>query len=174
MITLENPKVVALLRDKEVIVNEARGCSKELEKLEKQIAKHDDKERAITASVNPTALIEQGNAIQQELEAKLKELEQIGNQIMETKLAAIPKAMLAKHKKLRDTKKTLEEQRSKLAIKAQKIKDKVVPILKKELAGKLAEFEDIEGAKVVGDKVQIETFNMLTEFEAKLRAKITQ
>lgn len=72
---------------------------------------------------------------------------------------------------------TLEETRRKVGLQVQKIKDKVIPLVKKLTDGKLAEFEEITQVDIKDGEIDITVVNVVEDFkrdylEAKKKAEI--
>ena len=168
---ITNNKLVKLLKDKDELVKVGRNTSKQIEKLDAKIKICEDKERGITEKVEPKELGDKTDKLQAEIQAKIKQFEKLAKEIMETKLKAIPASLEKEHKDLLAEKEKLERERNKIALKVQKIKDKAVPIIKKEVAPLLKEYEDIESAEVKGDAVVIKVFSHLEEFKARFNKK---
>ena len=59
----------------------------------------------------------------------------------------------------------LEAERNKCGLQIQKLKDKIVPIVKKEVDGKLGEFEDITTVELYGSDVIINTYDVVEDFK---------
>lgn len=170
MITLENKKLYDLIVSKDALVDVGRKISQELEGLEVKIKDFEEKEKKITAEVIPSpSLKEEGDKIAKSIEGSLATLEKIGRQIEEEKLAAIPPEMKRDHQDLIKQREVLERERNKVALKVQKIKDKAVPLIRKEVKPLLGEYDDIETAKTKGGKVVIVTFNHLEDFKSKFK-----
>jgi len=171
MIILKNKKIVSYLTEKEQLVNEGRRISKEIVKIEKEIASLDKKEKKITEKVNPAELIEQGEKLKAEINVKIGELQKISDQIGDAKIKAIPEKMVKRHYALRGDKEQLERERNKLALKVQKIKDRVIPLIKKEVTPLLQEYEDIEKVDVKKGEAVVTLFNHLEEFKRNFKKK---
>ncbi len=171
MITLNNPKLVKLLEDKEILVKAGRKVSSEIETIEFKINRYVEKEKAITAKVECKELVEKGTIINKQIDKLIAEIEVIAKEINTEKLSKIPKDVEVAHKDLMKQKEEKERERNKIALKVQKIKDKVVPIIKKEVKPLLKEYEDIETAKVEKGQVVIETFNHLEQFKTSFKNK---
>jgi hypothetical protein len=78
--------------------------------------------------------------------------------------------MKDEHMQLFKDKEKLERDRNKIALKVQKIKDKVIPIIQKEVKPLLLqEYDDIETAKVKDGVVVINTFNHLEDWKAAFK-----
>ena len=87
-------------------------------------------------------------------------------------MSAIPEEMKKKHYKLRDDKEKMEKDRNKIALKIQKIKDRVIPKIQKEVLGQLdGEFEDIDRVELKGAKAIAYTFSHLEEFKKRFLEK---
>lgn len=168
MITLENKKLADLISNKDLLVNEGRKITRDIESLESKIRSFENKEKLITGRIKVSKdLEERGNALTEEINKKVEELNKIGREVEQQKLDAIPKEIKDAHMDLLKKKEVLERDRNKIALKIQKIKDKVVPMIKKSVKPLLAEYDDIETAKAKGDNVEIVTFNHLEEFKKK-------
>ena len=173
MITLDHPRLVKLLEEKDLLVSEGRKITRDIENVEMKVKKYENEEKSITAKIKPDPTIEErGNRLVNEINERTRELEKLGKEIEQKKLEAVPEEIKKSHLSLLDQKEKLERDRNKIALKIQKIKDKVIPIIQKECKDKLInEFDDIETAKVKGGKIVITTFNHLEDWKAKFRKR---
>lgn len=170
MIIIDNKRLHDYIVQKDKLVDDGRAISRQIETLEVKIKRFEDKEKKITAKiVPPVELTDKGDAMAKELERLSAELGKIADQINQSKLDAIPEEMKNEHMQLLKEKEELERERNKVALKVQKIKDKVIPIVQKEVKPLLKEYDDIETAKVKDGKVVINTFNYLEDFKAKFK-----
>jgi len=170
MITLDNKKLHDLITLKDQVVGEGRAMSREIEEIERKILKFEKKEQVITAKVvPPKELTDKGEEIVKEVTKLNVELTKLANQINESKLAAIPEDMKTEHLALMKKREELERQRNKIALKVQKIKDKIIPLVQKEVKPLLNPYDDIETARTKDGKVVIETFNHIEEFKKKFK-----
>jgi len=170
MIELNNKKICDLLVMKDSIVADGIKISQKIEAIEKKAKVFEDKEKALTAKiVPPKEITDRGDVIVKQIEKLDKELSVIIKEINEAKLNAVPAKMKEEHLQILKDKEVLERDRNKLALKVQKIKDKVIPIIQKEVKPLLKEYEDIETAQVKNGKVVISTFNRLEEWKAKFK-----
>ncbi len=171
MITLENKKVHDFIVAKDTLVAEGRKISQKIEDTEKQIAAFEEKERKITAKViPPKELTDRGDTVVKEMMKHEDELNKIGKQINDFKLEAVPKEMKESHIKLLKEKEVLERDRNKIALKVQKLKDRIVPVVQKAIKPLLKdEFDDVSTAKAKDGKVIIETFSWLEDWKKQFR-----
>ncbi len=173
MITLDNKKIFGYLKDKEDLVTEGRKVTAELEKVEHKIKVLESREKVITAKVKVDPKIEEaGNLLVKEMDEKMKELQKLGDRVEQIKLEAIPDEIKKAHHELLAEREKLERDRNKIALKVQKIKDRVIPLIQKETKPLLAkEYDDIETAKIKDDKIIVTTFNHLDEWKRNFRKK---
>lgn len=170
-ITIENKKLYDLIEMKDGLVKIGRKISSELETLEFKIKKYQDKEKVITAKTEPKDLMTRGEIIRLELDRAMKEFEKIAEEIQKTKLEAVPKNIKDEHFALMKKREEMERERNKIALKIQKIKDKLVPILKKEITPFLQEYEDTESVELKEGKILVKTFNYLENWKKAFKNK---
>lgn len=170
MIKLENKRIHDFIAQKNELVDLGMKTTAGLEDIEKQIKRCEEKEKAITLKEKPDPVLkEEGDALVKVFNEALERLEEIGKQIEQKKMDAIPKDLLDEHKKLLKDKENIERERNKIAMKIQKIKDKVIPYIQKEVKPLLNEYDDIETADIKDGKIIIKTFNYLDDFKAKFK-----
>lgn len=178
MITLENKKLHDWIVAKDEQVYIGRAITREIEEIEMKIKRFEDKERKITGKiVPPKELTDRGDAVAKQISELSDELDKIAKQINDSKLAAVPEDMKTQHLQLLKDRETKERDRNKIALKVQKIKDKVVPIIQREvkplLQGKriievdVGRYDDIGTAKAKDGKVVIDKFNWLEDWQRK-------
>ena len=68
----------------------------------------------------------------------------------------------------------LENDRNKVALRVQKIKDKIIPFAKKIKKDQLGRYEDIQSIDLVGEDIVLTTFDYISEYKKQLEEKITQ
>lgn len=166
---LNNPKIVGYLKDKDTLIKEGRSISSFIEKLELRIAINDKAQRKITAKVETKELIKKGNALQTEINAKLKELEEVAYQIQRKKLNAIPVKIKEEFFELKGKKEALEKDRNKVALKVQKIKDRMIPLIQKEVKPLLKEYEDIETVILKDGQAEVKVFDRLADWKKSFK-----
>lgn len=172
MLEIKNKKLHDWIVDKDRLVDEGRKIQGEIEKIQTKIEGYEKQEKEITGKIIPKKeLTDEGDKLAKEIEATMKRLEVIGQQIEQEKLDAIPKEIKDSHQTLLKERQEKEREQAKIALKIQKIKDRVVPLIQKEVKPLLKEYEDIETAKTKNGKVFINTFNHLDEWKRKFKSK---
>jgi hypothetical protein len=168
MVEIENKKLHDLIVEKDRLVDIGRGITRDIVALENKAKVFEMKEKRITAKVVPAKeMTDRGDELVKQVTALNVELEKLARKINDSKLDAIPGDMKKDHLELLKKIEGLERDRNKVALKVQKIKDKVIPIIQKEVKPLLGEYDDIETAKTKDGKVMVETFNHLVEFKKK-------
>lgn len=172
MIELQHKKLRDLILLKDEIVTGGRKLTSEIERLERQVRVFEDKEKKITGKVEPDAALKaEGDALVEVFNKTLNRLEVIGKAIEKKKLEAIPDDVREGHKAVLKEIEKLDRDRNKAALKVQKIKDRIIPIIQGEVKPMLKEYDDIETAQVRGDKVIITTFNHLNDWMRKFKGR---
>ncbi len=116
-------------------------------------------------------MVAEGDLLAKGIEKTMKRLEELGQLIEKQKLDAIPEDMKLAHKAKMKEREVLERERNKIALKVQKIKDRVVPLIQKEVKPLLKEYDDIETAKTKNGKVIINTFNHLDDWKRMFKSR---
>ena len=171
MVELENVKLFKLIEDKDALVKVGRKISSELETLEFKINKLQEKEKVITGKYEPKDLLARGEIVRLQMERNMKEFNKVSAEIHQAKLDQIPKSMKDDHYALMKIREEKEEERNKIALKIQKIKDKLIPILKKEITPFLKEYEDTQTVELKNGKIVVETFSYLEDFKKQFKNK---
>lgn len=172
MITIENKKLADWIVAKDELVTEGRKIQGDIESLQKKIEVYEGKEKVITGKVVPKKeLTDEGDRLAKGIEGTMKRLEELGKLIEQEKLDAIPKEMKEAHQALLKERQEKEREQAKIALKIQKIKDRCVPLIQKEIKPLLKEYEDIETARVKDGKVVINTFNHLNDWIRQFKSR---
>jgi len=156
-------KMVKFLRDKNQLVEEGRKISKEIEEVDKDIAKNNEKQKEYTIKVEPPEIVKRGQDLVNEINALLQKLDDTAKEMENKKLEAIPFEVRQEYFELKDRKEKLEKERNKTALKVQKIKDKVIPMVRKRALPLITEYEDINTAEVENGVVVVEVVDLLQE-----------
>jgi seryl-tRNA synthetase len=165
MIKIKNPQLLKWIKEKEDLVIKGREISKEIEAVMNECSEYEAEEKKITANVKPKELGKKAEALKKEINKKIKEFEKLAEKIRDEKLKAIPKEIKTKHERAMEKKEELERNRNKLALKIQKIKDRMVPIIHQEVKPHLKKYEDIQSAEAVGDEVVVKIFSYLKDWK---------
>jgi len=100
---------------------------------------------------------------------KIKAIEQ---SIYDRMKANTDPALKTEYETLKKTKESLETERNKKALKAQRTKDKIIPLLRRLLIPHLQnEYEDLQGAELIDGVVKGYIFSHLEEWDKRFKEK---
>ncbi len=171
-ITIENDKLKKLLADKGELINEGRATSEEIEKLEKQLEDIDKEVQEIEKKVDTADLEKEATSATENFNEAVRRMDLIKQEIYNRMAKLVPEEL---SKRYEDTKKTIEEleiKRNKIALKAQKFTDKIIPLARKEMAKFIKdEFEDYESLTLENGIIKGIIFNQVEEFKANYRKR---
>ncbi len=172
-IILDNKKLHDFIVEKDLLVEGGRKISRDIETKEIKIKRLEEKEKKITSKVvPPKELTDRGDVVTLEIVKLSEELDKIGKQIHDAKLLAVPNDIRDEHLLLMKEVEKLERDRNKVALKVQKVKDKLVPLAQSLIKPLLKnEFDDVETAKAKDGKVVVSTFNYVEDYKKKLRSR---
>jgi predicted nucleic acid-binding Zn-ribbon protein len=170
-IKIDDKRVLKLLEEKEVLVKSGRRISDEILRMETKITDCETKEKKITAQHQHKEMGDKAEALKAQINKLVKEFEKVASDITLDKLAAIPKDLEKTHRDLMKAKEEKERERNKIALKVQKIKDRVIPMIKKHVTPHLAEYEDIQNVEVKKGEVVASVYSALDEWKESYRKK---
>lgn len=171
-ITIDNEKLLKLLSEKETLVNKGRSTSEEIEKVEKRLDDIDKEMIELEKGVDIKDLDERAQLATDAFNKAVEQMEEIKKEIYERMSKLVPKELKTEYEELSKTKDTLEKERNKIALKAQKYTDKIIPLARKEMAKFLEdEFDDFESLKLENGIIKGIIFNQVEEFKNNYRKR---
>lgn len=170
-IKIKDKRVLKYLQDKDELVKNGRRISDEITRIETKITDCETKEKKITSARQNPELGNKAEDLKAQINALIKEFEKVASDITVDKLSAIPKDLEKTHRDLMKQKEEKEQERNKIALKVQKIKDRVIPIIHKEVKPQLVEYEDIQTAEIVKDEVVVKIYSKLEEWKEAYQKK---
>lgn len=171
IIQIKDKRVLKHLQDKDELVKTGRRISDELERIETKILSCETKEKKITAERQDKELGDKAEALKAQINELVKEFEKVASDITLDKLSAIPKDLEKTHRDLMALKEEKERERNKIALKVQKIKDRVIPLIHKEVKPQLEQYEDIQTAEIVKGEVVVKLYSKLEEWKETYHKK---
>lgn len=169
-ITLENDKLKTLLTEKAVLITSGRAVSEEIETLEKDMADIDVQIQEVEKTVDLTDLHEREQPLVESVNKTIEEMEAIKKEIYARMKEKVPADLYASYEEKDALKKKKEEERNKIALKAQKYNDKIVPLGRKLMKSHLAdEFEDYDTLRLEDGVIVCTIFNHLEDFRKNFK-----
>ena len=171
-ITIENNKLKSLLLKKAELVNAGRAKSEELEVVEKQMEEADKAVQVEEAKVDITDLNDKQKAIGAKVDEAIVEMNAVKQEIFDRMIKQVPAELHTKYDELKKKKEDLETERNKIALKAQKYNDKIIPLAKNMMKPFLVDqFDDYDTLNLQGDEIVATIFNHLVDFRNNFKKK---
>lgn len=171
-IELNDEKLKTLLEKKGELITKGRAISEKIEYIEKKMKEIDDKlveaEKEIDISdidANAQDITDRFNALKAEMDA-------VNKAVRERLSEKVPQELKTQYDVLKKELDELETDRNKIAIKAQKYNDKIIPTVRGLMKPHIVdEFDDYGAVKIENNKIIGEVINHLEEFKTNFISK---
>lgn len=171
-VTIDDVKLKKLLSQKGELITVGRAKSEEIEQLEKELAETDAKIQEEEKKINIDDLLEREKEQTKIVEECIEKMKIIKKEIYDRMIAQVPKELHTKYDELKKKKEELETERNKIALKAQKYNDKIIPIAKELMKPFLQDqYEDYDTLQLEGDEIVATIFNHLVDWKANFKKK---
>jgi len=171
-IKLNNPELKNLIEEKGKLVDKGRAKSEEIEKLEIEMADIEKQLMVEEKKVDLKAFAKKEKEITKRMEQCIKDINKIKKEIYAKVKKETPQELRDKYEGVQKTKEKLETERNKVALKAQKYNDKIIPLSRELMKPFLTdEFEDYESIRVEKDEVIATIFSHLEEWKINFNKK---
>lgn len=171
-IKIEDKKLKDLLLKKADLVKTGRGISEEIEKLEADMEATNQELMAEEAKVDVSDLNDKQKAIGAKVDEAIAEMQAVKEEIFARMKEQTPQALRDKYDELKKAKEDKEIERNKIAIKAQKFNDKIIPLGKQMMKPFLEDqYDDYDTLKIEDDEIVATIFNHLVDFKNNFKKK---
>lgn len=171
-ITIENPKLKDLLTKKGALITLGRAKSVEIEEIEKEMSETDLKLQEEEGKVDIKDLDERAKVIGSKVDEAIKEMEVVKQEIFARMMEQTNPELRTKYDELKKKKEELETERNKIALKAQKFNDKIIPLGREMMKPFLQDqYEDYDTLSLDGDEIVATIFSHLHDFKANFKKK---
>jgi len=173
-IELNDDKLKTLLEKKGVLITEGRAKSERIEEVEKAMKEIDDKLVLLEKEVDISDIDANAEDITKRFNDLKAEMDGINKAVRERLSAHAPVELRDEYETLKKELDQLETDRNKIAIKAQKYNDKIIPAVRALLKPHVIDdFEDYGAVKIEEGKIIGEVINHLEEYKENfLKRKI--
>lgn len=171
-VTITNPKLKELMLKKAELVNTGRAKSEEIEKLELEMAEVDKQVQEEEAKVDISDLNEKQKVIGAKVDEAILEMNEVKKEIYARMMQQVPGELHTKYDELRKKKEELEEERNKIALKAHKYNDKIIPIGREMMKPFLKDqYEDYDTLYLEDEEIVATIFSHLNDFKLNFKKK---
>lgn len=170
-ITIDNPKLKTLLEKKTELVLEGREISAEIDEKAQQMENIDKAIQEKEKTANIAELDPIIADINKRMEGLMAEMDSVKQEIFKRCKAVVPPNMAIDYEQAKSDKEGLENKRNKVGLKIQKLKDRIIPMVQKEVKPLLTDdFEDLGDVRVENGEVVIDIISHLEAWK-EARAK---
>lgn len=171
-VVIENDKLKKLLAEKEEYILRGREMSKQIEDFEKKMQDADKNIQDAEKKVDVSDINERANAITDEFNAIVSKMEELKKELYTRIKANVPEQLYSEYESIAKSKEEAETERNKIALKAQKVKDRIIPIAQSAMKMFIEdEYEDFSGIRLEGEKIIGTIFSHLDEFKTNFRKR---
>ncbi len=171
-VTLESDKLKDLLIKKGDLITTGRATSTAIEVVEKEMAEIDVKLQEEEAKVNISDLNDKQKAIGAKVDEAIIEMQAVKEEIYSRMMAQTSPELRTQYDELKKKKDELESERNKVALKAQKFNDKIIPIGRELMKSHLVDqFDDYDTLYLENGEVYATIFNHLVDFKNNFKKK---
>lgn len=176
IIKVNDPKLLQLEQEKGKFIEEGRKISEQIEVVELEMGKIDTRLQKEEAKVDINDLkVKQADLTKQMADALTyftAEIKKAQQEIFDRMAGKTDPALREQHKILQKQKEDLETERNKKALKAQKFKDRIIPLAQKLLRPHLQnDYEDFYDIRLENGEMIGTIFSHLDEFEKTYKKK---
>lgn len=171
-IVLENEELKGYLEQKGALIKKGIAKSEEIEKIELEMDVVDKKVQEYEATIDVSDLLEDEKRLSETVAQCVVEMDQIKKNIFARMKENAPQELYDQYNVLDGKKKVAEEERNKIAIKAQKFNDKIIPLGRELMTPFLEdEYDDYDTLSIEDGQVTCSVFNHLEEFKENFKKK---
>jgi len=177
VITLTHPKLIKLEEEKGQLIQEGREVSKQIEDIELEMGKIDIRLQTEESKIDIKDLKAKGDGLVKEMEVLIKgytdKVKDVEKAIYERMKEKTSPELRLKHESLTKEKEELEIERNKKALKAQKLKDRIIPLARRLMKPLLEnDYEDYNDIKLENGVMVGTIFSHLDEFDKRYKEKL--
>lgn len=165
-IVLDDAKLKKLLTEKSDMIMDGRKVSEDIDAIEAEMNDIDKEVQAVEGGLVAEDLKERANAITVEFNAVMAKMDELKKEHRERLGTIVPQELKDKYDAKKKEKDELELKRNKIALKAQKWNDKIIPLGRKLMKSFIEdEYEDYDTIRVENGEVVATLFSHLDDFK---------
>lgn len=169
---LEDEKLKSLLTKKGELITIGREKSIQIEIIEKEMKETDLKVQEEEKKINIDDLLEQEKVETKIVEASIEKMKVIKQEIYDRMRSQVSPELHTRYDELKNKKEELELERNKIAIKAQKYNDKIIPIARELMKPILQDqYEDYDSLYLENGEIYATVFSHLVDFKNNFKKK---
>lgn len=173
-VIIEDPKLKGLLEEKKTLIEKGRLVSEDIEVKESEMAAIETEIIACESKADIKDLESVAQEITDRFNAIVKEMDECKQRIYDRMKDQVPSQLKESYDAAKKVKEELDNSRNKIALKVQKVKDKIVPLARKAMAPHLQDkYEDFEGLQLNPEgQIVGSIFSHKDDFEKRFDANL--
>jgi hypothetical protein len=165
-VKIENEELKKLLKEKSDLIIVGRAKSNEIEELEKQMDETEKELMAEEKKVNLDEFKEREKEITERMNVCIADINKVKADVFAKIKAETPQELRDKYEELKKQKEDKETERNKIALKAQKYTDKIIPIARKAMSEFLEDqYDDYDSMRLEDGEIVCSIFNHLEDWK---------
>jgi len=171
-VQIESDKLKKLMIEKSKLVGIGRAKSEEIEAVETEMAEIDVKLQEEEKKVDITDILDKEKVLVAKVDEAIAEMKVLKQEIFDRMNAQVPKELHTRYDELKVAKETKETERNKIALKAQKFNDKIVPLGRKLMKPFLTDmYEDYDSLYLEDNEIMATIFSHMNDFKTNFKKK---
>jgi len=171
-VQIESDKLKKLMIEKSKLVGIGRAKSEEIEAVETEMAEIDVKLQEEEKKVDITDILDKEKVLVAKVDEAIAEMKVLKQEIFDRMNAQVPKELHTRYDELKVAKETKETERNKIALKAQKFNDKIVPLGRKLMKPFLTDmYEDYDSLYLEDNEIMATIFSHMSDFKTNFKKK---
>lgn len=171
-ITISDDKLKNLLIKKGELIISGRAKTDEIIKIEQEMLGLDIKIQEEEKKVNISDLNDKQKAISAKVDEAIKEMEEVKKEIFDRMTKQTNPEFRTQYEEFRKRLEVLETERNKIALKAQKYNDKIMPMGRELIKPFLVDtYDDYDSLFIENEEITATIFNHLVDFKINFKKK---
>lgn len=171
-IKIEDDKLFKALTEKNKLIEKGRAVSVEIEEIEKEMEVIDKEIQVVEKSVDLGEIEKEAQEVTDEFNKLSERMSEVKKKISDKLMQEVPQDKIDAYRELDKKKEELEQNRNKIALKAQKYTDKIIPLARNVMSKFIVDkYEDFESVKIEDGEIVGTIFNHLEDWKTNFDKK---
>lgn len=165
-VVLDNKKLRKLLSEKEELILQGREKSMEIDVLEGDMERIEKELVALEQGVDISGFKSEADDITKQYNEVIVKMDDLNKKTREKMMAGTPQEVRDRYDETKKKKEVLEQERNKIALKAQQKSDKIIPFARKEMKKFIEnEYEDYDTLRIENGTIVGTVFNHFEDWK---------
>lgn len=172
IVKIVNEKLAKLITEKGLLITKGRAVSEEIDVMEKEMAEIDVKLQEEEKKVDISDILKKEKVLTKTVEKAIKTMHGYKQEIFDRMNAQVPKELHTRYDELKKAKEDKETERNKIALKAQKYNDKIIPLGRKNMKPFITDvYEDFDSLALEDGEIVASIFSHMNDFQINFKKR---